>query len=272
MKHFALTAVALGLMAISLLGCQKMVERKQQHEALLAAQALSVKLEQSSREVAGLSETLHRITEVLADGKTPDEEMAALQKTELTFDASSLKGAPLAALPRDLSESVMAYTAGVHELKDRRDKLVRLYHLAKPQIVAHLAEQQNPTVGYAMVVRDDGEKHVAAIARIKPPFARDGAWPDEFEVLVPKAKGGGPERRSVKRFTGGKLGDGHGLPLDEGAIRQVAAPARVIFEFRGATIRLRSLIEGSPGVSGEGLLKQGKALAKTLQVLEPDES
>ena len=202
MRHVTFTTFIAVLCLTFTTSCGEILKKKNQKEAMEGAKELGGEVERNEKALAEISNTLRLIGEAVENDKVPTDLMKTLGDIEMTFDASQIRGAPLAAMPSDVMEEVMKYTAGVYVVEAQRKRYQRLFGALSTPLTKHFEAKGQQLMQNSIIVRKEGDQFVAMIAHHRDPFPREGAWPVAYKVLV--ATGGRPTKWSESDSRAGR--------------------------------------------------------------------
>ena len=208
----------------------------------------------------------------LEDHSYPAKLIDVLRANPIDFDATHLDGLQVTLLPKKLLRALLDYTAGVQEMGRSQQSLANILEIARAPIEKAWREQNEPTVGFSVVLRpDEKQGRIAELVPNKDPPALSATLPATYPILTLEGhrivekvgtrwSKGPPPARSVTAV----------IPVAPASVAAftseilLAKMAKALFDFRS---RLEG-DAGDPQGGPPGLLVQGGTLVHDLHALQ----
>ncbi len=266
---FAAIGLVVGLgLGVVVGGMSANSERSKQ--AVLGAGALEADVVTANKKMEELSVLLEQGAEAIGAKKFPDDLATGLTSLQIPFDANTLGGKNVGALPAKTFRNVLLYTKEVEALNEKKDSLRNLLGALKKPVEQAWADEKEPKLGFAVVFGGPPEKMMAELVRFKDPFVAKGDWPKEIPIMkreMVQGKKQEVEKKATRWLKGDLTGsDPIILPVEPSSVAGFSSDQTVI-SLRKAMIDVKQLLDGDksdPQNETQGLVKAGQALAAEL--------
>lgn len=243
------------------------------NQAVMGAGALEGEVKAANGKMSELSVLLDQGAEAVQAKKYPDDLASSLSSLQIPFDANTLGGKNVGALPAKTFRQVLLYTKEVEDLNDKKDSLRNLLSAMKKPVEKAWQDEKEPKFEVAVVFGGSSEKMVAELVRVKDPFKLQGDWPKEIPVMQ-RAMVQGKRTEVEKKARRWEKGDLTGdppiiIPVDPGSVAGFTSDTTIL-QLRKAMLDVKTLLDGDrsdPQNETQGLIKMGEALANDLNNL-----
>lgn len=242
-------------------------------QAVQGAGALEGEVKAANGKMSELSVMLDQGAEAIQAKKYPDDLASGLASLQIPFDANTLGGKNVGALPAKTFRQVLLYTKEVEDLNDKKDSLRNLLSAMKKPVEKAWADEKEPKFELAVVFGGAPEKMMAELVRVKDPFKVQGDWPKETKIMqraMVQGKRTEVEKKANRWIKGDLTGDPPVIiPIEPSSVAGFTSDTTIL-QLRKAMLDVKSLLDGDrsdPQNETQGLIKMGETLANDLNNL-----
>lgn len=243
---------------------------KRSKSAQLGAGALEGDVSSANKKMAELGVLLDQGVEALTAKKYPDDLAAGLSALQIPFDANTLGGKNVGALPGKVFRTLLVYTKEVEDLNDKKDSLRNLISAMKKPVEQAWADEKDPKFQFTVIFGGAPEKQVAELVRVKAPFPVKGDWPKDLTIIrkeIVQQKRQDVEKPAQRWLKGDLTGEKpQAIPVDPASVAGFTSD-QVVVQLRKGLYDMKVLLEGDksdPQNETPGLVKMGETLASEL--------
>ncbi len=178
---FVVLALVVGAVPCFFLGITKQ-KRDVENEGIAGAAKLSQDVEAANTVLAGLSDDLRKAGEDLGNQKFPTKLADKLKATHVPFGGDQLEGKNIGVYPALTLKLLLAYSSGVEELNNTKDRLKSMLDRAKVPFDRYVKEKKDPVIHFSVVF---SQKKKGAVAELVPnlkPFVESKDWPKKYKI------------------------------------------------------------------------------------------
>jgi hypothetical protein len=245
-------------------------DSKRSKGAQSGAAALEKEVSDANKKMAELGVLVDQGVEALGAKKYPDDLSKSLSELAIAFDANTLSGKNVGALPAKAFRSLLVYTKEVEGLNEKKDSLRNLLSAMKKPVEAAWEDEKDPKFAFTVIFQGSEEKMTAELVKVKDPFKIKGDWPKEFPIIKKEMQQGKrvdaekPAQRWLgKGLTGEKP---QAIPVDPASVAAFTTD-QIVIQLRKGLYDTKILLEGDksdPQNETPGLIKLGETLASEL--------
>jgi len=266
---FAFLGAAVGLGLGFVAGGQReSAGRSKQAQA--GAGALEKDVSDANKKMAELTVLLDQGVEALGAKKYPDDLSAGLSSLQIPFDANTLGGKNVGALPAKVFRTLLVYTKEVEDLNEKKDSIRNLLGAMKKPVEQAWKDEKEPKFAFSVIFGGGSEKQVAELVRVKEPFKVQGDWPKDLTIIrkeMVQNQRKDVEKPAARWLKGDLTGEKpQAIPVDPASVAAFTSD-QVVIQLRKGLYDVKVLLEGDksdPTNETQGLVKMGEQLAHDL--------
>lgn len=261
----AVVGIGLGFVA----GGQR-ADSNRSKQAQLGAGALEGDVTAANKKMGELTVLLDQGIEALGAKKYPDDLAQGLSALQIPFDANTLGGKNVGALPAKVFRNLLIYTKEVEDLNDKKDALRNLLSAMKKPVEAAWEDEKEPKFAFSVIFGGAPEKQTAELVRIKDPFKLKGDWPKDLTIIRKEMNQGkkvDAEKPANRWLKGDLTGEKpQAIPVDPASVAAFTTD-QIVIQLRKGLYDTKVILEGDksdPQNETPGLVKMGDTLASEL--------